>query len=373
MTEYLPMILTPDSILETAVDSKKSVNYDPSGSEVLLTALNLPSSAGNFDATVKSTEINQPGLPIETPKMVASDQAASTATGNLENLLKSMFSPVARTIENISNVTNNYLGQNSSIISNSEKITKESITELIKESQNNYSEVLTNNIRETSNVLSNTTDLVKDINSKVETNKETVKQQLEKMTSITNSSVAAGSSVLEKLTSSKENDSTKESAFLSSTESSLLKIIKQGETAPSPENQPGINQSTSNISNVSLKNNKLVESSEVKNILTPDKTLEKSVSVLSRTLPEAVNNLSTSFTSISPNSSTNNSSFVEGTKIDQSTSTVINQMPNQSKPPMPADEAKKQENNSSQTNEYYLQAIYSALMSGKIRVKLETY
>jgi hypothetical protein len=140
-------------------------------------------------------------------------------------------------------------------------------------------------------------------------------------------------------------------------------------------NTSNIEATTSNDVNndsaVYLKNNKIIESTDIKNILEPDRTLEKSVNVLTKTLPEAVNNLSTSFTSISPATTTNSSSFVEGAKIDQSTSTVFNQLaPNQMQQST-TDKIEKSTDNRHELTEHYLQAIYAMLMSGKIKVKLE--
>lgn len=368
MTDDPQILMTPEIVLESAVDSEKLTPSEPSGSDVLMSVANLPVSSDQFKATVKSTEILQPDQPIELPKAIT-EKANDLFSGKL---FESIASPVTNFIENISNITNNYLGKNSEVITNSEKLTSQSITELIKENEQSFSDILTNNIRETGRVLENSSTIISDINSSVETNRESVKQKLEKINSSINSSIVSNSSILEKISGSSDKESSKENAFLSSTESSILELFKQGEAQTANET-PQVNQSTSNSSNLSVKNNKLIESSEVKNILAPDKTLEKSVSVLSRALPEAVNNLSTSFTSISPNSSTNNSNFTEGTRIDQSTSTVINQMTGQQKPQAQTADSNTPDQNQAQNTEYYLQAIYSALMSGKIRVKLETY
>ena len=368
MTDFLPEILTPDLILESAVDSNKVANYDPSGSDVLLTTLNSPTSLGQFGATVKSTNIIQP------------DAIAS------ENILESISSPITNFINNISNLTNNYLGQNASLLTNSERISTESITNLLKENESSYTEIINNNLKETSSVLTNSATIIKDLNWSVENNRDRGNRQLETINNSISSSVSTSSSVLEKMFSPKDTESFLEktikstekeasdtSEFITSTESSILKILSQAEPLSAQASTPSASPAGSTVSNVSVRNNKLVESSEVKNMLAPDKTLENSVSVLSQTLPEAVNNLSTSVTSISPTSSTSNSNFVEGARIDQSTSTVFNQMAGPQNKMAPAESSPTPETNQSQTNEYYLQAIYSALMSGKIRVKLETY
>ena len=127
-----------------------------------------------------------------------------------------------------------------------------------------------------------------------------------------------------------------------------------------------------NESSVQVKSNTLVDSKTVNKMLAPDKTVEKTVAKLSKDLPAAVNNLSTSVTSLNntPQSSittVNNA----GPKIDQSTN--INNQAGQVRSQMdsqPTDQAPNETQPFNQ-NEFYLQAIYSALMSGKVRVKIE--
>lgn len=368
MTEYSAQIPTADLVLESAADLEKIANYDPSGSDVLISELNLPTDSDRFLAFVKSTEITQPDV------LEKSAESSTNSNAVLDGkLIESIVSPITNFIKNVKSLTNNYLGQNANVLLNSEKISKDSITELIKETESSYSSIVENNLRETSNILQNTESISSEVNSSVLNNRDLIQKNLEKMSETINSATIANSSILDKVTSASEKSSNESSSFLSSTESSILKMFQTGsDSSPATEGSQNT-QNTSSVNNVSLKNNKLVERSDVKNILTPDRTLEKSVSVLSKTLPEAVNNLSTSVTSISPTSTSNNSSFVEGAKIDQSTSTTINQMPGYQNTNNPSDNTVKPETQNSQTNEYYLQAIYAALMSGKIKVKLETY
>jgi hypothetical protein len=147
-------------------------------------------------------------------------------------------------------------------------------------------------------------------------------------------------------------------------ENSILSTL----TGQSDSNTSQTESVTNNVTQV--KSSKLVESSNVKKILAPDKTLEKSVTSLSKSLPEAVNNLSNSVTSISPQTSSSTSVMNEGAKIDQSNQTTINS-------PTSGNMNKPESADSKSTaiapginNDYYLQAIYSALMSGKIKVTL---
>jgi hypothetical protein len=72
---------------------------------------------------------------------------------------------------------------------------------------------------------------------------------------------------------------------------------------------------------------------------------------------------------MNPQTSSSSSVTNEGTKIDQSSKTVINQ---NSGPVGPQQQsmATKESSQIPQGNDFYLQAIYSALMSGKIKVNL---
>jgi septation ring formation regulator EzrA len=121
----------------------------------------------------------------------------------------------------------------------------------------------------------------------------------------------------------------------------------------------------------SLKTSKLADSNSVKQLLTPDKTLERNVSKLTKDLPESINNLNSSFSNFSPQSSSTSTVTNEGAKIDQS-STVNSMQPNNRQVSQP-ETASPQANSQTGMNQsdFYMQAIYAALMSGKIRVKLE--
>lgn len=120
-----------------------------------------------------------------------------------------------------------------------------------------------------------------------------------------------------------------------------------------------------------FKSNKLADSGAIKKMLSPDKTLELSVGELSKTLPEAVNNLTSSVTSIAPQTSSSNTINNEGTKIDQSSNTQINQTPSQIAKNQEMDQAKVENSTNSQLTEHYMQAIYQALVSGKVKVRMD--
>lgn len=129
--------------------------------------------------------------------------------------------------------------------------------------------------------------------------------------------------------------------------------------------------STKVESEVNVKLSKLADSNSVKQILTPDRTIERSVSKLTRELPESINNLSSSFTTLSPQSSNVTNITNAGTSIDQS-STVNSMQASPSKAGTTASTEKSTNPQDSVNHgEFYLQAIYAALVSGKIRVKIE--
>lgn len=121
----------------------------------------------------------------------------------------------------------------------------------------------------------------------------------------------------------------------------------------------------------SVKSGKLADSNSLKQILTPDKTLEKSVTKLTRELPESINNLSSSFSTFSPQSSNITNVTNEGTRIDQSS--TVNSTRSERDQMKQSGEAQTASQNQAgfNQNEFYLQAIYAALVSGKIRVKIE--
>lgn len=120
-----------------------------------------------------------------------------------------------------------------------------------------------------------------------------------------------------------------------------------------------------------VKSGKIADSGTIKKALEPDKTLELNVGQLTKTLPEAVNNLTNSMTSIAPQNANSSTVTNEGTKIDQSTNNTITQN-QQSGSQNPSTEMVKTEMPAnSQMTEFYMQAIYQALISGKMKVRVE--
>lgn len=363
-------ILMPDQelILETAVDRDKAILSNLTDTAILDVEMQKPAILTGQMASIKSTEILQPSniQPESEPKTETSSAIAT------QGVLESIVAPIQNFINNISNKTTNFLTSGFEKVTESEKITRDGITEILNNSEKSYTNSLEASIRQTDSLIEKNQSVVKEITSSAVLEKESSQSTFDKLAQLINSSEVSSSTILQKAVESKDADK-KPSDLMSSTDSGLLQLFKDRETELNQISETNSATTKSKESSVTLKSNKLVESSEVKNLVTPDKTLEKSVTVLSQALPEAVNNLSTSVTSISPSTINNNSTVNEGTKIDQSSSTVINRGSAQAPQPDQSTNPNQPQAAQTQNNEYYLQAIYAALMSGKIKVKLETY
>lgn len=371
MTDLPILILDQDLILEAAVDKGQSVLSNISDHAVLAVEMVKPSLSNQSQVSIKSTEIVQPGTPEEIVKAEETPSENITTKG----ILDSIVSPIQNFITNIAKSTSNFFNNNSSVISESEKLVSTGFSEVLNSSEKVYEQTLASNLKQTEGLVETASSAVKEITDKTILEKETVSTSLANATNLIKSAEVSASSILLKAIegdqSQKEN--AKSASILSGSDSKLLNLISEGSSDNLPGSESNSITNNSKASSISVKSNKLIESSDVKNLITPDKTLEKSVTMLSRTLPEAVNNLSSSVTSISPSTVNSTSSFTEGSKIDQSSSTVINKGGEAPKNQESTNPNRAETDKTNQLNEYYLQAIYSALMSGKIKVKLESY
>ena len=129
--------------------------------------------------------------------------------------------------------------------------------------------------------------------------------------------------------------------------------------------------STSTDEAVSVKSKQLIESSTVNRLTQPDTSLQRSVTQLTQALPNSINNLSTIMSASTSKNNSSQSIINEGNKLDQSTNTIINQNQQNQPQAQPSPTKPEKVEQSSQMSDFYLQAIYSALMSGKVKVKLE--
>lgn len=375
-------IPTPDIVLEAAINEEKPSISAATGEEVLLSEVVKP-TAGESVANLKT-------LPIDTSiDGLLSEKTASTpADTSTDGLLseKKTTEPV-ETIKviavpvQIEKVIQTPAGLATS--GNTAQLEANPVT-------NNINSQTTNQVR--SSIASATEKQVLNsvINNLVSSNK-TEESSQNSINSILNS----GATLMNSLKSVKESSDKSVIDKVTSTEDLLFSSFMSPDFKLELSNQ-GINfgeidsvlgaagkgaDSASSIVDsakgklstelASVKSSKLADSNSVKQLLTPDKTLEKSVSKLTRELPESINNLSSSFSTFSPQSSSTTNVTNEGAKIDQS-STINSMQPNNRQTVQP-DAASQQANSQSGMNqsEFYMQAIYAALMSGKIRVKIE--
>lgn len=384
-------IPTPATVLDAAINAEKSQSVSATGEEVLLTEVGKPTS-GESVANLKSlpietpvdipktpepksieTEVRSTPIPtvkpdqIETIKIVTvpveierpAPLAATVATSG--NVVQAAASPISTT--NVNSTTINQFGK---------AIATATTSEVLKSVFDSVSSASKNT--EISSSAGKNTEISKNSASSIITQGSTLLKEL-----ISNKETSEKSTI-EKATSP-------EDLILSSFGSADFKegLIKEGVKFDSADKilsaanekkeavSDAINSAKSKVASevASVKSSKLADSNSVKQLLTPDKTLEKSVSKLTRELPESINNLSSSFSTFSPQSSSTTNVTNEGAKIDQSS--TVNSMQSANRQAAQADASAQPATAQSGMNqsEFYMQAIYAALMSGKIRVKIE--
>lgn len=384
-------IPTPDIVLDAAINAEKSQPPSVTGEQVLLTEAGKPAGSESTtnlkslpiensvdvpktaepkfaESEVKSTPIPtvKPDQ-IETIKIVTvpveierpAPLAATVATSG--NVVQAAASPISTT--NVNSTTINQFGK---------AIATATTSEVLKSVFDSVSSASKNT--EISSSAGKNTEVSKNSASSIITQGSTLLKEL-----ISNKETSQKSTI-EKATSP-------EDLILSSFGSADFKegLIKEGVKFDSADKiLSAANEKKDSVSDVvnsakskvesdiaSVKSSKLADSNSVKQLLTPDKTLEKSVSKLTRELPESINNLSSSFSTFSPQSSSTTNVTNEGTKIDQSS--TVNSMQSANRQAAQADASAQPATAQSGMNqsEFYMQAIYAALTSGKIRVKIE--
>lgn len=362
-------VVTPSNILENEIDKLSTASNIPTGETVL--SKEADKASPNLTATVniKPSMIEQPSPTGVEP--VANSTASTNPTAIEIKPIEVLIKPTDATS---GKVTDAAMNKDQVAPSGATTVNNTSITNSLP---TNSATVASNSSATSSNLLidssRNIMESIRSLSKNLNKNDSTVNNSSLNKTDLTNS-VVNNSNLLESATSLTKNslidvanNSTKskaDSSNLSTLESSILSTLN----GPSAVADNPIDSVTNNLTQV--KSSKLVESSNVKKILAPDKTLEKSVTSLSKSLPEAVNNLSNSVTSISPQTNSSTSVMTEGTKIDQSSRTTINNPSSGNMSSTDSTDAKQQAIAPGINNDYYLQAIYSALMSGKIKVTL---
>ncbi len=368
-----------NSVLEAAIEKPVAKTVIPSGAAVIAAeAAKNPLSLSSA-LSIKSNQINQPGPEAEkatTGKVIESAVTSQPAvTGPVTNVTNT-------TINNISNTNST---DNSSKVSNAKSVDNSNVNATAGESKilEKVSNQLTENSENTTKVISKSSEIVKNQSAVLEKVSNTANSIKE--SSSTNNVTKIDYKELTKALETPKPDANKGDAAATAVKSPLSKIMdfaKDFAGATGQTESLGFNldskdkKSTSKpdaptSNNVTVKSNKMVESNSVKQILAPDKTLQNTVTELTKTLPEAVNNLSTSVTSINPQNSSVSSVNNEGNQIYQNSNTTINQPAQLSQVPSTETPGANKMEMPHANNDFYLQAIYSALMSGKVKVKLE--
>jgi len=358
-------IPTPDIVLEAAINEEKQSASNATGENVLLSEVVKPTS-GESVANLKTLPIDTSieGVKAETAKAEPTETIKVIAVPvQIEKVIQTPASLATsgNTAQLEANpVTNNINSQTlnqvrSSIASATEKQVLNSVVNNMV-SSNKLTESSQNSIN---SIVNSGSNLINGLNSVKESSDKSV---MDKVTSTEDLLFSSFMSPDFKLALSDQGINFGKI-------DSMLGAAGKGADFASNSVDSAKNKLSTELA--SVKSSKLADSNSVKQLLTPDKTLEKSVSKLTRELPESINNLSSSFSTFSPQSSSVTNVTNEGTKIDQSS--TVNSMQPSNKQAVQQDAASQQANSQAGMNqsEFYVQAIYAALMSGKIRVKLE--
>jgi len=376
--------LTSDNILETAINKPIADNTIPTSETVLSKETAKPSPNAAATTNIKPARIEQPSpKPEDQVKLTSPDQTSAIAatSGNVAAIAST---PVIQAQSQAPSITNNTINNNitnakSESASNSNSVVN-SKNVLNNEANSEKNASSTSISEKTKNVIVESDPTVKMLETLIgipqgSTKNEvsTVNQKSTNLSSVNKTKESIDSkisNVLKSTVDSQSSTSTNEEELTKENQAILNTLMGIPNTPESTDvNKTNINK-TNTTDSVNVKSTKLVESSSVKKMLEPDKTLEKSVGKLSKDLPAAVNNLSSSVTSMNPQTSSSSSITNEGNKVDQSSKTVINQNSGQTGPQEQT--SRPQEiGQPPQSSDFYLQGIYAALMSGKIKVKLE--
>ena len=374
--------LTPASILETAIAKSTNSRNIPTGETVLSKEAAKPSSNAAATTNIKPARIEQPASPKseDTAKLTSPDQTSAIAATS-GNVVASASAPAVQAQVQAPSITNTTINNNitnakSESANNSNSVVNKNVLTNKSKSEKNTSS--TSISEKNKNLTTVPTDpaatklleTLMGIPQSATKNEVSINQQSLSSVNKTKESINSKllSNVLKSTVDSKLSTSTKEDKEAKANQAMLNKLMGIPNTPESTEVKKTDISKTDNLVNV--KSTNLVESSSVKKMLEPDKTLEKSVGKLSKDLPAAVNNLSSSVTSMNPQTNTSSAVTNEGTKIDQSSKTTINQNSGQTGPQEQTSRPQEMAQ-LPQSSDFYLQGIYSALMSGKIKVKLE--
>ena len=378
-------ILTDSAVLEAATDSKLGF-IQPTDNSVLGAQADLPILDPGLGLNLKSSN-------IELPADKDTDEASPILAG-MEKLFDSIKDSFRSTVDNRSTV-NSATANNTTNISNANQALTNQLSETNEPSFNSKSfESVFNSILSTtksllieprkSSVLTSGVDRennslqIRDELSLLKKSAETNNSQIKE--SILNNTSLTESKILEKEIQSLATNPTNLSELVSNstTQQNLLSnsssVSNSSQTDNVTSNSTVSNPTTGGVATedpLRIKSTKLVDSKMVNTMLAPDRTVEKTVQQLSKDLPAAVNSLSTSVTSLGgQQSSVTNNISNAGPSFDQSTNinNPAQRVASQESTQKASEAAPEQTPNQSH---HYLQAIYAALMSGKVKVKLE--
>jgi len=376
--------LTPAAVLDSAINKSTTASTIPTSETVLSKETAKPSPNLPVTANIKPAKIEQPSpKPEEQVKLTSPDQTSAIAatSGNVASIASTPAIQAQTPAPLIANTTiNNNITNSKSESANNSNSAVNSKNVLNNEANSEKNTSSTSISEKTKSITVESDPTVKMLEtlmgipqSATKNEVSTVNQKSANLSSVNKTKESINSklsNVLKSTVDNKLSTSTKEEEETKANQAMLNTLMGIPNIPESTEvNKTNINKTNTNES-VNVKSTKLVESSSVKKMLEPDKTLEKSVGKLSKDLPAAVNNLSSSVTSMNPQTSSSSSITNEGNNVDQSSKTVINQNSGQTGPQEQTSRPKEM-GQPPQSSDFYLQGIYAALMSGKIKVKLE--
>ena len=367
-----------DDILYSQID-RQPASPSIDQESIIAGQINKPSDV-LFDASVKTNPIEIESANLDNAVGGVLDTVAqSNSTVNNSN------SQTSNSTVNNSYLYNSYFGDNidMSSILNSEAL------------QNQINANESNDLTNLSNLVSvkNATSLVNEGSiSQIlsEKNSSTILNELATIPtfeSIITNEIGKNTTQLNEMIQNVTNQSQESSNFISETATKLNEMI-QNVTNQSQESSNFISETATKLNelfngektsentrsikteDVFVKSNSLIDSSTARKLVTPSTVVEDRVIELSKTLPQSISQLSNTMTNIGARTNSSQITNNEGSKVVNNTTNVTNQGQPQVIPGQTPGETQKPIEIDTQNMEFYLQAIYQALLSGKVKVTL---
>jgi len=358
--------LNLDNLFDAQDDRSSGKPIDPTASSVLETELNRSYPGVYEGATVSSNPID-----FGTPKEEVIEKVLDGTVP------QEAAKPSSTVINNVTYETNNYSSSNNSTSNrtvsadNSNHATSSPSSIIASENfaGNNYS---TDDVAYNTYVNSNQVSDISKIYER-ELKERSTERSASSSSDVTSSSVIRAQYEANDLSERALEDrvSTVYNSMLDKNDVTNVNSVNGGSIVDGVTSIDGTveNNSSNTSNNTYVKSGKIMDQSTIARAIEPDKSVEHSVKEQTKVLNETINNLNTAVSNMTPAVSqpvvTN-----EGSTTNNSSSTTINSQERKTQPIV--QEAKQvelpdQENNT----EFYLQAIYAALVSGKVKVKLE--